>query len=94
MSANNLPIQVTSFVGREHELVALQRLLPTTRLLTLIGAGGVGKTRLALAVAADVLDQYPDGAWWVELAPLADPVSAPPPLRTQAPYVKAGTSPL
>jgi predicted ATPase/DNA-binding CsgD family transcriptional regulator len=77
MSANNLPIQLTSFVGRERELVALQRLLPTTRLLTLTGAGGVGKTRLSLAVAASELDQFPDGAWWVELAPLADPALVP-----------------
>src|SRR4051812_28853017 len=77
MSANNLPIQLTSFVGRERELVALQRLLPATRLLTLTGAGGVGKTRLCLAVAAGALDQFPDGAWWVELAPLADPALLP-----------------
>lgn len=69
----NLPAQLTSFVGREQEIAALRARLKTTRLLTLIGAGGVGKTRLALRVASEVLADYPDGAWWVEFAPLADP---------------------
>jgi ATP-dependent Clp protease ATP-binding subunit ClpA len=55
---NNLPLQLTSFVGREQEMAAVSRLLATTPLLTLIGAGGVGKTRLALQVAADVLDSF------------------------------------
>jgi hypothetical protein len=70
---NNLPIQLTSFVGRDRELVELDRLLASTRLLTLAGAGGCGKTRLALQLAADALDRYPGGAWWLELAPLSDP---------------------
>ncbi|MBI5879661.1 MAG: tetratricopeptide repeat protein [Chloroflexi bacterium] len=74
---NNLPIQVTSFVGRERELAELQRLLVATRLLTLTGSGGTGKTRLSLQVAAEVLDKYRDGVWFVELAPLADPVLVP-----------------
>ena len=74
---NNLPHQVTSFVGRESELVELQRLLTRTRLLTLTGSGGCGKTRLALQVAADSLERFPDGAWLVELAPLADPDLVP-----------------
>jgi predicted ATPase/class 3 adenylate cyclase/DNA-binding NarL/FixJ family response regulator len=74
---NNLPIQLTSFVGREREISELQRLLTTTRLLTLTGVGGVGKTRLALHVAADVLADFSDGAWLVELAPLADPALVP-----------------
>ncbi|MDP9257115.1 MAG: adenylate/guanylate cyclase domain-containing protein [Actinomycetota bacterium] len=70
---NNLPIQLTSFVGRGRELVELDELLASTRLLTLAGAGGCGKTRLALQLAADALDHYPGGAWWLELAPLTDP---------------------
>lgn len=69
----NLPLPLTSFIGREREIAEVTRLLTTTRLLTLTGAGGCGKTRLALQVAADVLGAYPDGAWLVELAALADP---------------------
>jgi predicted ATPase/class 3 adenylate cyclase/DNA-binding CsgD family transcriptional regulator len=72
-AANNLPIQLTSFVGRETEIDAIGKLLFEHRLLTLIGAGGCGKTRLGLEVAAGIVDDYPDGVWWVDLAPLADP---------------------
>lgn len=73
----NLPGQLSSFIGREEELAGVNRLLSKTRLLTLTGSGGVGKTRLALQAAADALDAYPDGVWWVELAPLADPLLVP-----------------
>ena len=69
---NNLPQQVTSFIGRESELADIATLLGETRLVTLLGVGGLGKTRLALQVGADVLDAYADGVWLVELAPLAD----------------------
>ena len=69
---NNLPQQVTSFIGRERELAEAKALLATTRLLTLLGIGGLGKTRLSLQAAVDVMDDYPDGVWFVELAPLAD----------------------
>jgi predicted ATPase len=70
---NNLPVQLTSFIGRECELAELKHLLLSNRLLTLTGPGGTGKTRLALHLAADVLESFAQGAWLVELAPLADP---------------------
>jgi predicted ATPase len=101
---NNLPVQLTSFIGREREIAEVKRLLTPTRipapaergaqsarqghtlprstgegarLLTLTGAGGVGKTRLSLQVAAEVLDTFKDGVWFVELAPLGDPTLIP-----------------
>jgi predicted ATPase/class 3 adenylate cyclase len=70
---HNLPVQLTSFVGRDAELAEVERLLHETRLLTLIGPGGTGKTRLSLQAAADLLDHFPDGVWLVELAPVTDP---------------------
>ena len=70
---NNLPIQLTSFVGRTREVAEVKDLLATARLLTLTGAGGTGKTRLALQVAADVSEGFPDGVFFVNLAPLSDP---------------------
>ena len=69
---NNLPQQVTSFIGRERELSEAKELIGKTRLLTLLGVGGLGKTRLSLQLAADVMDDYPDGVWFVELAAIAD----------------------
>ncbi len=74
---NNLPRQLTSFVGREREMADIRRLLSTTCLLTLTGASGSGKTRLALQVSADLLEEFPDGVWWVELAALSDPALVP-----------------
>jgi predicted ATPase/DNA-binding winged helix-turn-helix (wHTH) protein len=74
---SNLPEPLTSFVGRERELVEIKRLLPGARLVTLVGMGGIGKTRLALQVAAEVLDAYRDGVWLIELASIADPVLVP-----------------
>jgi predicted ATPase/class 3 adenylate cyclase len=73
----NLPGELTSFVGRRAELAQIGEPLQRARLLTLTGAGGCGKTRLALQAAADVMDRYPDGVWWVELARLADAALVP-----------------
>ena len=69
---NNLPPQLTSFIGREREMQDARRLLASARLLTLIGPGGTGKTRLSLQLAADQLSEFKDGVWLVELAPLTD----------------------
>jgi len=74
---HNLPVDLTRFVGREPELAEVQRQLASTRLLTLAGPGGVGKTRLALKLAEEVVDQYRDGVWLVELASLADGALVP-----------------
>ncbi len=71
--AHNLPVEVTSFVGRERELEEVRSLMHATRLLTLTGAGGSGKTRLALRAARQAVGDYRDGVGLVELAPLADP---------------------
>jgi predicted ATPase/DNA-binding winged helix-turn-helix (wHTH) protein len=68
----NLPEVPTSFFGRERELDEIKHLLSTTRLLTLVGTGGIGKTRLALQVAAGISGGYSDGMWFVDLAPLSD----------------------
>jgi predicted ATPase/class 3 adenylate cyclase len=70
---NNLPLQLTSFIGREREIKEARQWLASTRLLTFIGPGGTGKTQLSLHVAAEELSDFRDGAWLVELAPLADP---------------------
>jgi predicted ATPase/class 3 adenylate cyclase len=71
--AHNLPFLRATFVGRETERAALADLLPATGVVTVVGPGGVGKTRLAVQVGFDVMDDYADGAWMVELAPLSDP---------------------
>jgi predicted ATPase/DNA-binding SARP family transcriptional activator len=73
----NIPIPLTSFVGREKELQEVADLLSKSRLVTLTGSGGVGKTRLAIQVVADVLELFPDGVWFLDLAPLTDPTLVP-----------------
>ncbi len=69
---HNLPHQATSFVGREAEIATARTMLASTRLLTLLGMGGLGKTRLALRVAAEEIHRYPDGVWFLDLSPLRD----------------------
>ncbi|HYQ83136.1 MAG TPA: BTAD domain-containing putative transcriptional regulator, partial [Rubrobacter sp.] len=71
-SKHNLPAPRSSFIGREREIIEIKRNLAMTRLLTLTGTGGSGKTRLALEVAGDLVGAYPDGVWLVELAPLSE----------------------
>ena len=69
---HNLPPTLTSFVGRESEIVEIEQRLGRTRLLTLLGAGGVGKTRLAARIGLGLVERYAGGVWLVELAPLDD----------------------
>jgi predicted ATPase/class 3 adenylate cyclase len=69
---SNLPQQATSFIGRERELREVKELLGSARLLTLLGMGGLGKTRLSLQVAAELRHQFPDGTWFIDLAPVRD----------------------
>ncbi len=70
---NNLPAPLTSFIGRENEIAEIKQELKAHHLVTLIGPGGTGKTRLSLQVASDLLDQFHHGVWFIELAPLTDP---------------------
>jgi predicted ATPase/class 3 adenylate cyclase len=74
---NNLPQQVTSFIGREREADELANLCKQARLVTVIGTGGLGKTRLSVQVAANMIDDFADGVWLVELAAIADPRRVP-----------------
>jgi predicted ATPase/class 3 adenylate cyclase len=74
---NNLPVQLTSFVGRDAEIAAVRKLVDEARLVTLTGPGGTGKTRLALQVAAERLGDHPDGVFFVELAAITDPGLVP-----------------
>jgi predicted ATPase/class 3 adenylate cyclase len=74
---NNLPVQLTSFVGREEEIAEVRRLLGRTRLLTLTGAGGTGKSRLALQAAGEILTEYADGVFFVDLSAVTDPALVP-----------------
>src|SRR6266704_501079 len=74
---HNLPHQLTSFVGREQEIAQLEELVAAHRLVTLTGAGGAGKTRLAIEVASRLVDAFPDGVWLVDLAALSDPRLVP-----------------
>ncbi len=70
---NNLPHQATTFIGRERELAEVTSLLGGSRLLTLLGMGGLGKTRLSLQTAAEQIHDFPDGVWFLDLAPISDP---------------------
>ncbi len=70
---NNLPAQLTNFIGREEEIKKIKELLKDSRLVTLLGTGGAGKTRLTIQIAADLIDDFANGVWFIELAPLSNP---------------------
>ncbi|RYG23581.1 tetratricopeptide repeat protein [bacterium] len=88
---NNLPRQTSSFIGRDDERRLLAQTLTNSALVTLTGPGGTGKTRLALQVAADAMDAFPDGVWLVELGPLTDPALVPQAIAT-AVGIREGTN--
>jgi len=91
---NNLPLQLTSFVGREQEIAEVRTLLARTRLVTLTGAGGTGKTRLALQVAGGTLTEYRDGAFFVDLSSVTDPALVPSALAQALGVREAGERPI
>ena len=73
VAVERLPVQLTSFIGRQAEMKSIREALADNRLVTLTGAGGAGKTRLAVRVAAQIAAEYPDGVWYIDLAPITDP---------------------
>jgi predicted ATPase/DNA-binding CsgD family transcriptional regulator len=77
MASMDLPVQLTSFIGRTGDLAEVERLLSEARLVTLTGPGGCGKTRLAIQLADQVKGEFKDGVWWVDLASLRDPALVP-----------------
>jgi non-specific serine/threonine protein kinase len=92
LAPGNLPAELTTFVGRREDVAALERVVGEHRLVTLTGAGGVGKTRLALRLAEAVRGGYPDGVWFVDLAPLGAPALVPETVATVL-GVRAGDRP-
>jgi predicted ATPase/class 3 adenylate cyclase len=91
---NNLPTQLTTFIGRDGELDEAAGLLATTRLLTLTGPGGTGKTRLSLQLAARAADDFPDGVFFVPLEPIRDPMLVAPRIATALGVTEGGTRPI
>jgi predicted ATPase/class 3 adenylate cyclase/DNA-binding CsgD family transcriptional regulator len=77
IASTRLPVQLTSFVGRDEQLTQVRELLTQNRLVTLTGAGGAGKTRLAVQIAGQLCGEFSDGVWYVDLAPITDPELVP-----------------
>jgi predicted ATPase/class 3 adenylate cyclase len=94
MYRHNLPVQMTSFIGRGQEMTEIKQALAQHHLVTLTGAGGAGKTRLSLQVAADVIDEFSDGVWFVDLAPVSDPAFVPQGIAAALNVREEGASPL
>ena len=90
----NLPQQLSSLVGREHVVAEVAELVRSSRLVTLSGVGGVGKTRLALEVGAELAGEFPDGVWMVELASVGDPAAVPAAIATVLGVTPQGDAPL
>ncbi len=88
----NIPIPLTSFIGREKELKEVADLFSKSRLVTLTGSGGVGKTRMAIQVVAEVLELFPDGIWFLDLAPISDPTLVPNTLASMLGLRESGDS--
>ena len=93
-SPNNIPIPMTSLIGRETELKEVANLLSKSRLVTLTGSGGMGKTRLSIQVAEEMLRMFPDGVWFLDLAPLSDPALVPDTLANLLGLREAGNTKL
>jgi predicted ATPase/DNA-binding SARP family transcriptional activator len=91
---HNLPFQISKFIGRENELDAIADLIAEHRLVTLVGTGGIGKTRLSLKVGEGLLNEYADGVWLVELASLSDPALVPQTVATMFHLVEGSEEPL
>src|SRR3954447_23649520 len=96
LSNNNLPVQPTPFIGREAQVDAACALLrrAQTRLVTLTGPGGTGKTRLGLKVAAELLDDFGDGVFFVALAPISDPALVTSTIAQTLGVIESGSRPL
>lgn len=90
---NNLPLQLTTFIGREREINQIKKRLEKNRLVTLTGSGGIGKTRLSIQVASQLLEEYPNGVWLVELAPITDPALVARAICTALDIIPQGDTP-
>ncbi len=91
---SNLPTQLTTFIGRAEELAAARELLETTRLLTLTGPGGTGKTRLSLELAASIAERFPGGVFFVPLEPIRDPMLVAPRIAMAVGLIESGNRPI